>query len=207
MTGSTDVGQHLYRRREHLFGTCSPVSATLGNDSKRPWIHAPLGAFWTGQFDGGDCIQSQFKCVALNRDEIFLADTFRLAYQTQLSISGYNVTIPTAQLDEASFVDLTSLVEHGTLTWTAPSGDSDWRLFTFWERYTNQRSNIGGTNATTVIGNGSWTVDHFSSTGAQVTTDFWDHTILSDTQTADLVREAGHYGLYCDLNGMTSITD
>ena len=104
------------------------------------------------------------------------------------------MTVPTVALDDSSYVDLTAQVQNGRLDWNVPTENSTWRIFSFWEQYTNQRSNTGGINATTVIGNGSWTVDHFSSTGAKVTTDFWDQYILSNETVADLLQEVGKYG-------------
>lgn len=98
-------------------------------------------------------------------------------------------------MNESTFVDLSHLVVDGQLNWTAPEGDSTWRVFSFWEQYTNQRANSPGTFATDFIGNGSWTVDHFSATGAKVVTDFWDTYILNDTELADLVRAVGNYGM------------
>lgn len=116
-------------------------------------------------------------------------------YVVNVTLAFLNVTVPvpTVKLDESSYVDLTPLVKNGHLNWTAPSSDSTWRVFSFWGHYTNQRSNTGGTLATTVIGNGSWTVDHFSKTGAEVTTDFWDQNILNDVEIADLLKTVGEY--------------
>lgn len=103
-------------------------------------------------------------------------------------------------LDEDSYIDLTPNVStDGQLEWTPPAdgGNSTWKLFSYWQRYTNQRACRGGLNATTVIGNGSWTVDHFSTAGAVKVTDFWDQQILSDAETAELVADVAKY---CMLN-------
>lgn len=64
-------------------------------------------------------------------------------------------------------IDLTAEVDPDTreLNWTAPEGDNEWRIMAWYERYTNQKSCSGGLNATEYIGNGSWTVDHFSAAG------------------------------------------
>lgn len=66
---------------------------------------------------------------------------------------------------------------------------------TFWEHFTNQRSVVGGVNATDFIGNGSWVVDHFSRDGAQLLTNFLDEHILSHDKVGDLVRELGSLGM------------
>lgn len=107
-----------------------------------------------------------------------------------------NIAVPVFILDEDSYIDLTPNVStDGQLEWTPPAdgGNSTWKLFSYWERYTNQRSCRGGSNATTVIGNGSWTVDHFSTAGAAKVTDFWDQQILSDAETAQLVADVAKY--------------
>lgn len=122
---------------------------------------------------------------------------FKVLSKNSLNVSlpsGLSIPVPTVELDESSYVDLTNSVKDGHLNWTVPSGDSTWRIFSFWGHFTNQRSNTGGTLSTTVIGNGSWTVDHFSSTGAKVTTDFWDQNILDDAETANLLKAVGEYG-------------
>jgi hypothetical protein len=82
----------------------------------------------------------------------------------------------------------------GLLQWSPPDASKSWKVFSFWESYTNQRSCDGGPNPTTVIGNGSWIVDHFSERGASRITDFWDEVLLSDQEMADLVRTVGKYG-------------
>jgi hypothetical protein len=97
-------------------------------------------------------------------------------------------------LQEGSFVDLMPLITEGFLQWTPPDVTESWKIFSFWEAYTNQRSCDGGPNATDVIGNGSWIVDHFSAAGAAKITDFWDENILSDTEIADLLSSVGNYG-------------
>lgn len=84
----------------------------------------------------------------------------------------------------------------GLLQWSSPDASKSWKVFSFWESYTNQRSCDGGPNPTTVIGNGSWIVDHFSGRGASRITDFWDEVFLSDQEIADLVRTVGKYGTY-----------
>lgn len=99
-------------------------------------------------------------------------------------------------VDETSLVDLTNLTHQGSFTWTAPEGNGTWIIFAIYERYTNQRSCVSVSNATTALGNGSWIVDHWSSNGAKKMTDFWDQQILSDAGIATLLREAGGYGEY-----------
>ncbi|KAF3050890.1 hypothetical protein E8E11_010888 [Didymella keratinophila] len=108
--------------------------------------------------------------------------------------TGMGYSIPTDILNESSYIDLTSL-ELGDLklSWQPPEGEKTWKIFSFWEAYTNQRSRSGGSNATDFIGNGSWVVDHFSKTGASRTTQFWDDHTLADTEVPDLSASVGKY--------------
>lgn len=104
--------------------------------------------------------------------------------------------MPVFILDEDSYIELTpNISADGQLEWTPPvdEGNSTWKLFSYWQRYTNQRACRGGLNPSTVIGNGSWTVDHFSAAGAAKVTDFWDQQILSDSETAELLAEVAKY--------------
>ncbi|KAF2108840.1 hypothetical protein BDV96DRAFT_636539 [Lophiotrema nucula] len=97
-------------------------------------------------------------------------------------------------LNQSSYIDLMPLVKDGwSLQWTPPDTTKTWKMFSFWEAYTNQRSCDGGPNATTWIGNGSWTVDHFSKTGAAKVTEFWDTFIRSDQDVAKLLSSVGKY--------------
>lgn len=81
--------------------------------------------------------------------------------------------------------------------WTAPAGSTTWRVFAFWESYTNQRSRAGGVNATEFIENGSWIVDHFSRNGGKRTTDFLDEHAITGTETQILLNSVGDYGTLC----------
>ena len=87
---------------------------------------------------------------------------------------------------------ITSKVVNSTLTFTPPSNGT-WKIFSFYERFTNQKSTTGGTNPTSIIGNGSWIVDHFSSDGARVTTDFFDTNVL-DSANMQKLAQIGQYG-------------
>jgi hypothetical protein len=112
---------------------------------------------------------------------------------TSLPFGATNASLPIYIVEEESVVDLTNAVAAGNISFTPPTNGS-WRIFSFWEGYTNQRSCAGGINATNVIANGSWTVDHFSSTGAQVITDFLDNEILMYPGVKSLLQEVGEYG-------------
>ena len=68
-------------------------------------------------------------------------------------------------IDFSTIVDLASQVNGETLTWQVPEGN--WRLMTFWLKYTGQRSNREK------YGLGDhWCVDHFSKSAMQRYCDF-----------------------------------
>ncbi|KAF9630987.1 hypothetical protein BFW01_g1859 [Lasiodiplodia theobromae] len=91
-------------------------------------------------------------------------------------------------------LDLTQDVSDGrTLSWTPPAGNSTWRIFAWYERYTNQRSVAAGQTITNFIHNGSWIVDHFSAEGAKLMTNFFDEYVIRDDETAQLLASAGRY--------------
>ncbi|KAH3511309.1 hypothetical protein KXV55_002464 [Aspergillus fumigatus] len=126
-----------------------------------------------------------------------------IAYQVRnVSSSGDSKIV---DLDPLSFVDLSAKVKDGLLDWTPPLGNSTWRIFSFWLKHTNQRSCTGGLNPTTVIGNGSWVVDHFDAMGARLITDFWDHHILSDEQTLTFLQEVGQYAWEDSIEMLSSL--
>ncbi|KAH2533325.1 hypothetical protein KXW97_008448, partial [Aspergillus fumigatus] len=126
-----------------------------------------------------------------------------IAYQVRnVSSSGDSKIV---DLDPLSFVDLSAKVKDGLLDWTPPLGNSTWRIFSFWVKHTNQRSCTGGLNPTTVIGNGSWVVDHFDAMGARLITDFWDHHILSDEQTLTFLQEVGQYAWEDSIEMLSSL--
>jgi len=101
-------------------------------------------------------------------------------------------------LDEESVVDLLNFTRNGILDWEAPSSAGNgqeaspsWVVMAFYQRYSNDRSCVSVAQASTWIGNGSWTVDHFSVAGAKKTTDFWDQHIVDDEEIDTLLRQVG----------------
>jgi hypothetical protein len=97
----------------------------------------------------------------------------------------------------ASIVDLTSqLSSSGQLSLSAPrsaKGTETW-TFAFYEKRTFAQNLVFPSNASdTVFDNGSFTVDHFSSRGAQTTIRFWEEHMLHG-ELLDLLRDVGQYG-------------
>jgi hypothetical protein len=108
---------------------------------------------------------------------------------------GVEGSLAHVELDLESAIDLTlQVAANGSLQFEPPEPNSTWRIFSFWEKYTNQKSCVGVAQADTIIANGSWTVDHFSAAGAKITTDFFEQHVLDDTDTAGLIRAVGSYG-------------
>jgi hypothetical protein len=87
---------------------------------------------------------------------------------------------------------ITAKVIDGKLSYTPPENGT-WQIFTFYERFTNQKSCTGAPVPDSIIGNGSWIVDHFSESGAQVTTDFIDQNVLDKSNKVALAN-VGQYG-------------
>lgn len=85
-------------------------------------------------------------------------------------------------LDEDSMVDLTSRIENGTIQFTAPgNGTDEWYIFSFWQRRTGQyeaRKGLHGEDPSLPASYGSYVVDHFSTSGAKLSTDFMDKHII-----------------------------
>ncbi|KAL2871019.1 uncharacterized protein BJX67DRAFT_377629 [Aspergillus lucknowensis] len=107
--------------------------------------------------------------------------------------AGNNTQTKKVTLDESSIVDLDQFVENGSLNWQAPPGNRTWKIFSFWEGYTNQVSCTGGVNGTTTVEKGSLVVDHFSHAGARLHTSFFDTHVLLDSTTNENLRTHSAY--------------
>ncbi|KAL3472684.1 hypothetical protein BJX99DRAFT_234972 [Aspergillus californicus] len=101
--------------------------------------------------------------------------------------------IKSVKLDESSIVDLGPFVKDGQLDWAVPEGNATWRVFAFWEGFTNQVSCSGGVNGSTTIEKGSMVVDHFSEEGARVHTSFFDRHVFSGQATRERLKSNGRY--------------
>lgn len=91
---------------------------------------------------------------------------------------------------------MTSLVQNGTLLWTAPSDGSDYVLFTFYQRRTGYLAAQGAfNNATTPDNPAAWfayVVDHFSQAGTDLWTSFTEDYVMNG-ENGDLLRQLGLY--------------
>ncbi|KAJ4220296.1 hypothetical protein NW760_012216 [Fusarium oxysporum] len=68
-----------------------------------------------------------------------------------------------------------------------------WRIMGWYERFTNQRSIDGPSDAKTYLQNGSWIVDHFSAAGARIMDQFFDDHIVPEQSDRDLLASVGKY--------------
>ncbi|WP_051551380.1 glycosyl hydrolase [Nocardioides sp. URHA0020] len=89
-------------------------------------------------------------------------------------------------LDPASYVDLTSTVVDGRITWTAPA-DGSWVLLAHWRRGSAQEPEAGPHTSPR-----AYVVDHFSAAGSGAVIDFWKDRIL-DPSLRRLLAKAGGY--------------
>lgn len=106
-------------------------------------------------------------------------------------------------LSTASLQDVTAQVQSdGSLDMTFPADSTGlhYSVFAVYLIQTHQRNEA---DPTTLVGpetiphdfvhNGSWTVDHFSTRGAKVMTDFWEKYLLVDG-TKEALMEVANYG-------------
>lgn len=132
--------------------------------------------------------------AAYNWDTFVAATTGLVVNQNaaQLTLSAASL------LEVTSHVDANGVLDH---TFNDTDEGSDYTLFAFYLKHTNKREVNASSDApadvpqspiTTFNENGSWVVDHFSATGAQLIIDFWGDYLLFDN-TTDAVREVGNF--------------
>lgn len=113
-------------------------------------------------------------------------------------VPGYYQTSSFTQylISSDSLTDVTGLVDrNGSIAVTASKvdGAQSYVLYASYARRSYARACIASSdNPQNILQNGSFAVDHFSATGAKVTTDFLEQYILIDG-IKELMMEAGHY--------------
>ena len=95
-------------------------------------------------------------------------------------------------LDESTLIDLTPDVVDGEISWNVPLNFTNYTLFAFYERFTNQRSVDAASHSNDIIGNGSWITDHFSAAGARLVIDFLEEHVLNNSANELLQGSGGH---------------
>lgn len=84
----------------------------------------------------------------------------------------------------------------GSLSVTFPANDSivEYIVYASYYHLSLARACIAGPNPQNIIQNGSFAVDHFSPTGAKVTTDFLEQSIFING-AKELMSEVGKYSM------------
>lgn len=103
---------------------------------------------------------------------------------------------------ESSLQDIISNVTaDGTLDITFPddSGVEGYLVYASYAFQNLVRSGLAGPDPQNFIQNGSFAVDHFSATGAQVTTDFLEQFVLVNG-AKELIEDVGNYSKYLKSN-------
>ncbi|THW43029.1 hypothetical protein D6D22_04627 [Aureobasidium pullulans] len=108
-------------------------------------------------------------------------------------------------LSQQSMVDVTNKVNTaGRLTYQFPAGSAgeSYVVFAYYLVHTGfmeQRSplsvipGVPQSPVTSYVQNGSWVVDHFSTKGAKLVTDFWEQHLLNGSDTSQLLKQVGNY--------------
>jgi hypothetical protein len=106
--------------------------------------------------------------------------------QSLVAVVAVRVVAPPAEqgaatvLDVDSVIDLTAQVVDERLAWTAPAGDSAWRLFTFWLHGTGQTASPSATV--------NYTVNYLDPDGARAVIDYWDSVVLTPQLRAQIAQ-------------------
>lgn len=132
--------------------------------------------------------------VSLVSAQVLSSSVIQNPASSTFSTPSTNTTRLVLRID--SLVDQTDKVQSdGTVKLHFKSiGNAHYRLFAFYQ-YQDLVKNldIQANTTRTIFDNGSYTVDHYSSRGAQTVIDFWENHILNDTEIKDLLTDVGKY--------------
>ncbi|OJJ40082.1 hypothetical protein ASPWEDRAFT_191821 [Aspergillus wentii DTO 134E9] len=129
--------------------------------------------------------------VALVSAQVLASSTITNAGNAILGAEATNSTLLT--LKESSLRDWTSHVAPDGKASLQFNATSEHKLFAFYQWQTLAKNVDIQSNATgTFWDNGSYTVDHFSGRGANVTIDFWRNYILNSEGIGELLAEVGN---------------
>jgi hypothetical protein len=126
--------------------------------------------------------------------------TNETTHNTTVSLSFYTYTITNHDyvLAADSIKDITSMIQpNGTISLTLPTDEKAVKYIVYASYYvlTGERACVAGPNPQNFVQNGSFVVDHFSSVGAKVTTDFLENYVLING-VKELLKEVGNYSTY-----------
>jgi hypothetical protein len=110
---------------------------------------------------------------------------------------GFEGTYPQTlyTVSAASMTDITSTVSKtGTISVSFPASSTaiQYVIYAAYYSLSGDRSCVSGPNPQTFLENGSFVVDHFSTTGAKVTTDFLEQYVMVNGVQA-LMQQIGGY--------------
>ncbi|MFF2487042.1 glycosyl hydrolase [Microbacterium sp. NPDC058062] len=83
-------------------------------------------------------------------------------------------------LDASSLTELTASVTDDTLEWTAPDGDGDWRLFSYWLHGTGQTAEPSASV--------NYTVNYIDRDGVDAVIAYWDEVVLTPELRAQIAQ-------------------
>jgi hypothetical protein len=149
-----------------------------------------------GQFDGVVPGWGTGELVALVSAEVLTSKNRTLPYAEDSLIGTPQKWYLELILKNGSLTEWTDKVSSaGRVSLNLAPVQTSYRLFAFYQLQTHSKNlEFTNLNVTDITANGSYIVDHYSSRGAQVTTKFWE-THLLDTETLELLKEVGNYGM------------
>ena len=167
-------------------------------------ISVPLGGSFNGTLPGwgavtgGEFVAATTGLVTQSNSDNFSATP---AWVGPFYYNGSDLTLAVDSLqDVTGEVD----TETGQISLSFPANASglEYQIFAYYQNHTNYHeqappwyvnASVPQSPVTSFVENGSWVVDHYSSTGAQLIIDFWE-TYLLDNNTRSLIQEVGNYG-------------
>lgn len=135
--------------------------------------------------------------MSLVSSEVTLIEN--LTYSASNGLGTFNGSYLQYTLKNETLQDYTHAVDNRTgtllLSLDSQTNTSSHQLFAFYQKLSLNK-NLAITRATpqTIFDNGSYIVDHYSASGANVITKFWATYILSNN-VSELLREVGNYGV------------
>ena len=167
-------------------------------------LSIPIGGSFDGtlpgwnEVDGGEFVAASVGLVTQREAGNFTA------YPAWLGPDYYNGSQLT--LAASSLQDITDQVDattgHLSISFSANASGLEYQVFAYYQNHTNYHeqappwyvnASVPQSPVETFVENGSWVVDHYSSTGAKLVIDFWENYLLGNG-TRELIQEVGNYG-------------
>ena len=163
-------------------------------------VSVPIGGNFSGTLPGwgtGELISASTGLVLQTEFANLSASP---AWKGPIYYSGTKVT-----LAASSLTDITDQVdENGHIELSFPAGANglEYQIFAYYQNHSEYleqqtplylNTTVPQSPVESFVENGSYVVDHFSATGAQLIIDFWEEHLLNEA-TRELFREVGNYG-------------